>query len=128
MKSKWDKNSSIDFWDAIDTLLLGIKEDYAGWGSNPDDLDEPAKKIRLGMIESFNKGLDIKLGRKYIKVMNGSSVWGFIANCDGSLKGVPHKKGDVFKAASWRAAAKWARGSIFNDTKFYRWTGPNYLI
>ena len=80
------------------------------------------------MIESFNKGLDIKLGRKYIKVMNGSSVWGFIANCDGSLKGVPHKKGDVFKAASWRAPAKWARGSIFNDTKFYRWTGPNYLI
>jgi len=59
--------------------------------------------------------------------MKGTSVWGFIANSAGELKGIPHKKGDVFKAASWRAPAKWARGSIFSSNKFYSWTGPNYL-
>ena len=46
---------------------------------------------------------------------------------DGVHKGIPHKKGDVFKAAGWAAPAKWARGSIFSDDKFYSWTGPNYL-
>ena len=74
------------------------------------------------------KGINIKIGRKYIKVIQGGSVWGFIAAGDGSLKGIPHKKGDVFKAAGWRAPAKWARGSIFGKDKFYSWTGPNYLI
>tara|TARA_R100001443_G_scaffold117345_2_gene141600 strand:+ start:934 stop:1308 length:375 start_codon:yes stop_codon:yes gene_type:complete len=123
-----DKNSTIDFWDAIDKLLIGIKKDYAGWGSDIDSLDESSKKIRLKMIDEFNQGINIKIGRKYIKVIQGSSVWGFIAAGDGSLKGIPHKKGDVFKAAGWRAPAKWARGSIFSKDKFYSWTGPNYLI
>ena len=54
--------------------------------------------------------------------------WGFIAKTDGVHKGIPHKKGDVFKAAGWRAPAKWARGNIFDGGKFYRWTGPNYLV
>ena len=38
-----DKNSTIDFWDAIDKLLIGIKKDYAGWGSDIDSLDESSK-------------------------------------------------------------------------------------
>tara|TARA_B100000287_G_C20375939_1_gene679585 strand:- start:18 stop:389 length:372 start_codon:yes stop_codon:yes gene_type:complete len=121
------KNSSIDFWDAIDNLIVGIKKDYAGWGSDIDSLDESSKSIRLKMIDEFNQGINLKIGRKYIKVIQGGSVWGFIAAGDGVHKGIPHKKGDVFKAAGWRAPAKWARGSIFSNDKFYSWTGPNYL-
>jgi len=102
--------------EAIDNLLEGIKKDYAKWTSSGFGIDK------------FNGGLSVKPGRKFDKVMNGSSVWGFIAKSDGLLKGIPHKKGDVFKAASWRAPAKWARGSIFSSSKFYAWTGPNYLI
>ncbi len=128
MKNKvWDKNSAIDFWDAIDNLLVGIKKDYAGWG-NVENKNASQKEIRLRMIEEFNQGINLKIGKKYTKVIQGSSVWGFIANDDGVLKGIPHKKGDVFKAAGWRAPAKWARGSIFSNDKFYSWTGPNYLI
>ena len=76
----------------------------------------------------FNDGLSVKPGRKFDKVMNGSSVWGFIAKTDGVLKGIPYFVGDVFKAAGWRAPAKHVRGSIFDtNNNWYSWTGPNYL-
>ena len=110
------KQAPLDFWDGIDNLIEGIKKDYARWTDWAEG------------IERFNKNLNIKSGRKYTKIITNGSVWGFIANCDGTHKGIPHKKGDVFKAAGWRAPAKWARGSIFTDDKFYTWTGPNYLI
>ena len=121
-------SSRIDYVDALGNLMQGIKDDYAGWGSNPNDLSDSQKDIRLKMIDEFNKGLDIKSGKKYDKVITGTSVWGFIAKDDGVHKGIPHKMGDVFKAAGWASPAKWARGSIFSDKKFYSWTGPDYLI
>tara|TARA_R100001163_G_scaffold58415_1_gene46740 strand:- start:233 stop:601 length:369 start_codon:yes stop_codon:yes gene_type:complete len=121
-------SSRIDYVDAIGNLMKGIKEDYANWGSDINDLDEPQKSIRLKMIDEFNRNLDVKSGRKFDKITSNGSVWGFVAKNDGVHKGIPHKMGDVFKAAGWAAPAKWARGSIFSDKKFYAWTGPNYLI
>ena len=77
---------------AIDNLFNGIKKDYAGWGSDPEDLSDSQKDIRLKMIDEFNTG-------------------------------------DVFKAAGWRAPAKWARGNIYDPNQnWFRWTGPDYLI
>ena len=121
-------SSRIDYVDALGNLMKGIKEDYANWGSDINDLDEPQKSIRLKMIDEFNRNLDVKSGRKFDKITSNGSVWGFVAKDDGVHKGIPHKMGDVFKAAGWSAPAKWARGSIFSDKKFYSWTGPNYLI
>ena len=121
-------SSRIDYVDALGNLMQGIKDDYAGWGSNPNDLSGSQKDIRLRMIDDFNKNLDVKSGRKFDKITTNGSVWGFVAKDDGVHKGIPHKMGDVFKAAGWSAPAKWARGSIFSDKKFYSWTGPNYLI
>ena len=59
----------------------------------------------------------------------GSRVWGFIAKVDGVHKGLPMLKGDILKAATWRAPAKHSRGSIFDSEmhKSFSWTGPNYL-
>ena len=121
-------SSRIDYVDALGNLMQGIKDDYAGWGSNPNDLSGSRKDIRLKMIDEFNRNLDVKSGRKFDKITSNGSVWGFVAKDDGVHKGIPHKMGDVFKAAGWSAPAKWARGSIFSDKKFYSWTGPNYLI
>ena len=105
-----------EFNEAVDNLLEGIKVDYAKWTTWEEG------------IQRFNEGIRTKVGRKYTKVLTDGSVWGFIANEDGVHKGIPHKKGDVFKAAGWRAPAKWARGSIFDTNKnWYSWTGPNYL-
>ena len=127
LEQKLNKDSAIDFYEGINRLLSGIKKDYASWGSNVENLSESQKKIRQKMIDEFNQNLDIRVGRKYTKVMTGSSVWGFVANSDGMLKGIPYFKGDVFKAASWSAPARHVRGSIFDtETNWFSWTGPNY--
>tara|TARA_S200000501_G_scaffold350624_1_gene367808 strand:+ start:393 stop:749 length:357 start_codon:yes stop_codon:yes gene_type:complete len=115
LETQLNKNSTIDFWEAMDNLLTGIKKDYARWTDWAEG------------IERFNKNLNIKSGRKYTKIMNGNSVWGFVANGDGILKGIPYFKGDVFKAATWRGPAKHVRGSIFDtNTNWFHWTGPTY--
>ena len=106
---------------AVDNLLDGIGDSYANWNKG---LNSP-NTVR---VNQFRDGLKINSGRKFDKVIEQNRVWGFIAKTDGVHKGIPHKKGDVFKAAGWRAPAKWARGSIFDtNSNWYSWTGPNYL-
>ena len=102
-----------DFDGAIDTLLENIHKNYVNWcNGNPIREEE----------------LSLKPGRKFIKVIRGTSVWGFVAKKGGVHKGLPMKTGDVFKAASWASAAKHVRGNIFdNNTDWFAWTGPNYL-
>ena len=117
LENELNRDSAIDFSEAISNLITGIKKDYSRWSDWAEG------------IERFNKGINIKTGRKYTKVICGSSVWGFIANSDGMLKGIPYFKGDVFKAATWKAPAKHVRGSIFDtNTDWFRWTGPNYIV
>ena len=104
--------NGLSFDDAMDNLLVKIQEDY-------DTRSYGGKKLDL----KLNKG------RKFIKVVEGTRVWGFISLVDGEHKGAPIKVGDIMKAESWRAAAKHSRGSIF-DSEFHKsfsWTGPNYL-
>ena len=122
-----DTKKSYD--SSVSTLLENIKVDYANWGSDIDKLDEPQKSIRLKMIDEFNNNLSVRNGRKFDKVVSNGSVWGFIAKTNGVLKGIPYFVGDVFKPAGWRAPAKHVRGSIFsNETNWFSWTGPNYIV
>ena len=103
-----------EFNEAVDNLLEGIKVDYAKWTTWEEG------------IQRFNEGIRTKVGRKYTKVLTDGSVWGFIANEDGVHKGIPHKKGDVFKAAGWAAPARnFARGNVLDGTGVdrVRWTG-----
>ena len=88
--------NGLSFNEAMDTLLAKIQENYDNWGAGMD------------------KKLDLKLkpGRKFIKVVEGNRVWGFVAKVDGTHKGLPMAKGDILKAAGWRAPAKHSRGSI----------------
>ena len=123
-----NKENKIKYDSSVNKLLENIKVNYAGWGSDINDLDEPQKSIRLKMIDEFNNSINVRSGRKFDKVVSNGSVWGFIAKTDGVLKGIPYFVGDVFKAAGWRAPAKHVRGSIFSsETKWFSWTGPRYL-
>ena len=116
-KSKVVKPSTngLSFDEAMINLLVKIQDDYTKWGS------------RTGI----DKVLELKLnkGRKFIKVIEGNRVWGFVAKVDGTHKGLPMKKGDIMKAAGWNGVAKHSRGSIFDSEmhKSFSWTGPNYL-
>ena len=110
----------------INNLLEGIADCYANWNKG---LDSPNTDKVRNRVNEFRNRLKINPGRKFDKVIEQNRVWGFIAKTDGVHKGIPHKKGDVFKAAGWRAPAKWARGSIFDDNQtWFHWTGPNYII
>ena len=103
----------LSFNEAIDRLLLQIQVDYDNWSRfNSKTLD-----------------LKIKTGRKFVKIIEGTRVWGFISRVDGVHKGAPIKVGDIMKAAGWSAPAKHSRGSIFDKEfhKSFSWTGPNYL-
>ena len=108
--------NGLSFDEGMDNLLVEIQGSYDNWGS----------KTKYG-----TKKLDLKLkpGRKFIKVVEGTRVWGFVAKVDGTHKGLPMLKGDILKAATWRAPAKHSRGSIFDSEmhKSFSWTGPNYL-
>ena len=111
-----NNENKVIYDSSISKLLENIKVDYSKFMSNPE------------MVENFNNGVSVKPGRKFDKVMHGSSVWGFIAKTDGVLKDIPYFVGDVFKAASWRAPAKHVRGSIFDSNQdWFQWTGPRYL-
>ena len=107
--------NGLSFDEAMDTLLVKIEEDYNKW------------KTPTSFSKKMN--LSLKPGRKFIKVVHDNSVWGFVSLVDGEHKGAPIKVGDIMKAATWRAAAKHSRGSIFDAEmhKSFSWTGPNYL-
>ena len=112
---KKPSKNGLSFDQAMDNLLVKIQENYDNWGN------------RSGVTKKMN--LSLKPGRKFIKVVHDNSVWGFVSLVDGEHKGAPIKVGDIMKAATWRAAAKHSRGSIFDAEmhKSFSWTGPNYL-
>jgi hypothetical protein len=100
----------------LDIALQGLKNNiilkYKNWGGHN--------------VDGFN--VSFKYGRKFVKVLEGTRVWGFVAIGDDSHKNIPYNRGDTFKPASWSAPAKYARGNVFHEnTNWYEWTGPNYL-
>jgi len=119
---KTTMKNGLSFDEAMDNLLVKIQENYDNWGggrNHPSHAGVGQKKLDL----------ELRPGRKFIKVVEGSRVWGFIAKVDGVHKGLPMLKGDILKAATWSQPAKHSRGSIFDAEmhKSFSWTGPNYL-
>ena len=116
LETQLNKDAATDFNNGVEKLLENIGNSFANWTQNEE------------RTQNFRDGLRINKGRKFTKVIEKNRVWGFVANADGVLKGIPYFKGDVFKAAGWRAPAKHVRGSIFsNETNWFTWTGPIYL-
>ena len=108
----------------MNALIANIKNDYLNWTMlcAKDTLSDTNKT----MIAEFNDKLTYKMGSKYIKVISGGSVWGFVVNTDKDKK---FKCGDILKAAGWAAPARnAARGNILDGGYTIRWTGPLYLI
>ena len=120
--------------DGIDLIKCLISEDYKKFSNLP--IDVPAIEYKESSIPKermyyeFATTLDERKGSKYIKIVTGGSVWGFIVNSKNDAK---FKYGDVLKAASWRAPARnFARGNVVDDTveklrkETVRWTGVQY--
>ena len=62
-----NNENKIKYDSSVNNLLENIKVNYAGWGSNPNDLEDSQKKRRLQMIDEFNNGLHIRSGIKFDK-------------------------------------------------------------
>ena len=115
---------------AVEVLVEAIKTDYRDWMNrsfgglavNREDGPEYSETNK-DMIERFEKTLRVEEGKKYIKVVQNGSVWGFIVKATDAK----FKSGDILKAASWASPAKnAARGNVF-DGYSIAWTGPHYL-
>jgi len=108
--------------EAIATLFENIKDDYYRFTTR--NYTRELSDINKNMIADFNEGLRLEEGRKYIKVITGNSVWGFIMKDDDKK----FRKGDILKAAGWNAPARnAARGNILDGGYTIQWTGPLYL-
>ena len=127
--SKFSGSIHTVFGTAMHTTIQAyLTEFYNKSIKSADSMDLPTM-LKEEMIKEFKEKVRFTRGKKYTKILNGNSVWGFIANGDGILKGIPYKKGDVFMAATWRAPAKHVRGNIFtNEQNYFRWTGPDYIV
>lgn len=90
------------------------------------DNEREAYYKTAGMPNQY-KPVVVEVGNKFIRIWNGTGCWGFISRVDGNLKGAPIKKGDLLKAATWKAPAKHSRGNIIDGTATYGVYGPSYL-
>jgi hypothetical protein len=106
-----------DLEAGIQRYITAIKADYAGYS--------PMSDIRAEMIKEFDAGCVYEIHRKFIKVITGkaggnTSVHSFIMLADDGK----FKRGDILKAASWKAPAKnFARGNVLKPLSNVRWTG-----
>ena len=105
----------------IQELLVAIKTDFIHWATKGGK--EELSGYFAEKVSKYDDMLEVKEGKKYIKIISDRSVWGFIVKEDGPK----FKKGDILKAAGWNApATNAARGNIFENYTI-KWTGPLYL-
>ena len=101
-----------DLEAGLQRYIAAIKADYAGYS--------PMSEIRAQMIKEFDAAIRFEIHRKFIKVITRGSVHSFVMLADDGK----FKRGDILKAASWRAPAKnFARGNILKPLSNVRWTG-----
>jgi len=108
---------------ALENLKAEMVSDYESWQTAGG---KTRTEIEARMLDEFINGIRIEEGRKYIKVVTGASVWGFIVKGNDAK----FKQGDILMAAGWAAPARnKARGNVLTgDLTKVRWTGPEYLI
>lgn len=108
---------------ALTNLKAEMVSNYESWQNLSG---KPRTEIQASMLDEYINTIRFEEGRKYIKVITRSSVWGFIVKG----KDAKFKPGDILMAAGWSAPARnKARGNVLTgDLTKVRWTGPEYLI
>ena len=74
------------------------------------------------MISEYNREISYSAGSKYVKIVTGNSVWGFVVRVHNDKK---FRFGDILKAAGWKTPARnFSRGNVV-DGNFggVSWTG-----
>jgi len=107
----------------LDLYLEAIRADYAAFKFRGEHANSP---WTAEMVDEFNRTLSYEIGSRYVKVIKyagttNASVHSFICMTDMGK----FCKGDILKAASWKAPAKnKARGNVvLRDYPNVQWTG-----
>ena len=103
--------------ESLDILLDNITAKYERFARKSDfgDVEETVNK--------FADELNVESGRKYIKILAGNRVWGFI-----NIGNYDFEYGDILKAKNYKTPSlNQARGNIFQDGYTIDWTGPLYI-
>lgn len=111
----------------IASYLEHIVADYDRWTNQSIAQDPITKRIREQMFNEFKTNIRIDEGSKFFKIVtnggggSGGSCHSFIVKNDMGK----FKRGDILKAASWRAPAKnFSRGNVLTGNfSNVRWTG-----
>ena len=113
--------------DGLDELVELAKKDYRKWsdiGSRYDGETDSRRKIKDDMISEYNREISYSDGSKYVKIVTGNSVWGFVVRVHNDKK---FRFGDILKPAGWKTPARnFARGNVI-DGNFggVSWTGAS---
>ena len=113
--------------DGLDELVELAKKDYSDWsdlGSRYDGDTESRRKIKDDIISEYNREISYSDGSKYVKIVTGNSVWGFVVRVHNDKK---FRFGDILKPAGWKTPARnFARGNVV-DGNFggVSWTGAS---
>jgi len=110
--------------EAIQNLVERMIEDYNQWTyrAAKGELTEINKR----MMKDYADKVEVKAGRKYIKIIQNNAVWGFIVATEDDKQ---FNYGDILMAAGYNAPARnKARGNVFElENLRVQWTGANYL-
>ena len=107
--------------EGIKNLMAGAKLDYERMSTmGGKELSGYSKE----QVELWDNKTKIMPGKKYIKIVQDTGVFCFIAKED-----FKHfKKGDILKAAGYNAPAlNSARGNVLTGNYPIQWTGPLYM-
>ena len=108
--------------EGIKNLMAGAKLDYERMSTSngTKELTGYSKE----QVEQWDTKTKVMPGKKYIKIVQDTGVFCFIAKED-----FKHfKKGDILKAAGYNAPAlNSARGNVLSGNYAIQWTGPLYM-
>ena len=113
-----------DLNEGIENMMLGAKYDYENFHTSNGRKEIVPGSYGDTELKAYDSKTKVMPGKKYIKVVQDTGVFCFIAKED-----FKHfKKGDILKAAGYNAPAlNSARGNILSGNYAIQWTGPLYL-
>ena len=107
--------------EGIKNLMAGAKLDYERMSTRNGQTELTGYSKE--QVETWDNKTKVMPGKKYIKIVQDTGVFCFIAKED-----FKHfKKGDILKAAGYNAPAlNSARGNVLTGNYAIQWTGPLY--
>ena len=113
-----------DLNEGISNMMLGAKADYEKFHTSNGRKEIVTGSYGDTELKEYDNKTKVSFGKKFIKVVQGTSVFAFIVKEDTDK----FKKGDILKPAGYNAPAQnAARGNVLTGNYYINWTGPLYM-